>query len=175
MASTRRKRFGRGVFVAGGVIGLVLSMASMALANVPLTKVSTDPYTNAESYHQTEEEPDTYSFGSTIVASFQVGRFSNGGANNIGWATSTDNGATWTHGFLPGTTIYATPPGTWARISDTAVAYDPQDDVWMIEGLAIDSSVTGKAVIVNRSLDGGLTWENPVTVSVSGGSFYDKS
>jgi len=175
MAPPRRKRFGRGVFVAGGAIGLVLSMASMALANVPLTKVSTDPYTNPESYHQTEEEPDTYSFGSTIVASFQVGRFSNGGANNIGWATSKDNGATWTHGFLPGTTVYATPPGPWARISDTAVAYDPQDDVWMIEGLALDSSLTGKAVIVNRSLDGGLTWQNPVTVSVSGGSFYDKS
>jgi hypothetical protein len=176
MASTRRKRFGRGLFVAGGAIGLVLSLASMALANVPLTKVSTDPYTNPESYHQTEEEPDTYSFGSTIVASFQVGRFSNGGANNIGWATSTDNGVTWTHGFLPGTTIYASPPGPWARISDTAVAYDPQDDVWMIEGLAIDASATGKAVIVNRSLDGGLTWQNPVTVSQGGSSsFYDKS
>ncbi len=176
MASTRRRRFGRGVFVAGGAIGLVLSMASITLANVALTKVSTDPYTNPESYHQTEEEPDTYSFGSTIVASFQVGRFSNGGANDIGWATSTNNGATWTHGFLPGTTIYASPPGPWARISDTAVAYDPKDNVWMIEGLAIDASATGKAVIVNRSLDGGLTWQNPVTVSQGGGgSFYDKS
>src|SRR6266545_3344912 len=105
---------------------------------------------------------------STRRKRFGRGVFVAGGANNIGWATSTDNGATWTHGFLPGTTIYATPPGTWARISDTAVAYDPQDDVWMIEGLAIDASATGKAVIVNRSLDGGLTWQNPVTVSQGG-------
>jgi hypothetical protein len=175
VASGRRKRFGRSAVVVSGAIGLVLSMASTALANVPLTTVSTDPYTNTSSFHQTEVEPDTYSFGSTIVATFQVGRFSNGGANNIGWATSTDNGATWTNGFLPGTTTYSNPPGPWARISDPSVAYDAQDGVWIIVGLAIDASVTGKAVLASRSLDGGLTWQNPVTVSQGGGnSFYDK-
>ncbi len=42
--------------------------------------------------------------GSTLVAPFQTGRISPGGATNIGWATSTDGGTTWTHGFLPGLT-----------------------------------------------------------------------
>src|SRR5439155_22453824 len=142
----------------------------------PTTQVNQDPYTSTQNYHPTEVEPDTYSWGSTIVATHQTGRFTDGGSNDIGWDTSTNNGTTWTHGFLPGTTVYATPPGPWARISDTAVAYDPQDDVWMIEGLAIDATVTGKAVLVSRSLDGGLTWQSPVTVSQGGGSsFYDKS
>jgi hypothetical protein len=167
---------GLGAAGIGGSVVWVVALASTALADVPLTEVSADPYTNTSSYHQTEVEPDTFSFGSTIVATFQVGRFSNGGANNLGWATSTDNGRTWTHGFLPGTTVFSTPPGPWARISDPAVAYDPEHDVWMINGLGIDNSVTGKAMLVSRSTDGGLTWQNPVTASQGGaGSFYDKN
>jgi hypothetical protein len=173
---TRIARFARRLAVSTGVVAAVVLLAGTALAAVPLTTVSTDPYTNASSYHQTELEPDTFSFGSTVVAAFQTGRFYDGGADNIGWATSTNAGASWTHGFLPGTTVYATPSGPWARISDPSVAYDPKDGVWMIAGLAIDSSVTGKAVLVSRSTDGGLTWQNPVTVSLGGGSaFYDKN
>jgi hypothetical protein len=164
--------------IMAGAIGLALSVQAAALAsvaNVPITQVSQDPYTNTTSFHQAELEPDTYSFGSTIVGVFQTGRFPNGGANDIGWATSNDNGATWDNGFLPSTTVYSTPPGPWARISDPSVAYDPQDGVWMITGLAIDATITGKAVLVSRSTDGGHTWGAPVTVSQGGaGSFYDK-
>jgi hypothetical protein len=160
--------------VVGTTIGAVLSLAGTALAAVPKTRISEDPYTNTDSYHQTQVEPDSYSFGSTIVATFQTGRFSNGGSNDLGWATSTDNGGTWTHGFLPGTTVYATPPGPWARISDPAVAFDPKHNVWMIEGLVLDNSLNGAGVVVSRSLDGGLTWQNPVNVSTSFPS-YDKS
>jgi hypothetical protein len=151
-------------------------MASMALAvGVPLTTISTDPYTNTSSFHQTQVEPDTYSFGSTIVSVFQSGRFSDGGASNIGYATTTNNGTSWTHGFLPGTTIYATPAGTWARISDPSISYDAKHNVWIAVSLAIDNSVTGKAVLASISTDGGLTFGNPVTVSLGGGgSFYDK-
>jgi hypothetical protein len=41
--------------------------------------VSTDPYTNAASQLQTEVEPDTFNFGSTIISAFQVGRIFGGG------------------------------------------------------------------------------------------------
>ena len=63
----------------------VLSSTILAFANVALTRLSTDPYTNSTSQHATEVEPDTYSFGSTIVSAFQVGRFNNGGASNVGF------------------------------------------------------------------------------------------
>src|SRR5437763_4787411 len=44
----------------------------------------------------------------------------------------------------------------------------------MISGLAMPG-ITGKAVLISRSTDGGLTWQNPVTVSQGGGgSFNDK-
>jgi BNR repeat-like domain len=161
--------------VALGVITVVLSLAGVALAAVPETTVSTDPYTNNTSFHATEVEPDTFAFGKTIVGTFQVGRFSDGGASNVGWATSTDGGVTWTHGFLPSTTVFATPAGPWARVSDPAVSYDPKHKVWMISTLGIDSSVMGRAVLISRSTDGGLTWQAPVTASLGVGSaFYDK-
>src|SRR5258708_3792460 len=141
-------------------------------------QLSTDPYTNSTSQHKTEVEPDTYSFNSTIVSAFQVGRFTNGGGSNTGWATSTDNGTTWAHGFLPGTTVYATPAGTYARISDPSVTYDARHKTWMIAGLAIlneGGTPTGAAVLVSRSIDGGLTWSNPVTVAKAAtGAFFDK-
>jgi hypothetical protein len=163
------------VAVIATVIGLGSFLAGSALANVPLTQISQDPFVNRSSFHRTQVEPDTFSFGATIISAFQSGRFYDGGASDIGFSTSTNSGATWTDGFLPGTTVFSTPPGPYARISDPSVAYDAADGVWMITGLAIDSNVVGKAVLVSRSTDGGLTWDNPVTVALAGGfSFFDK-
>src|SRR5690242_8185095 len=116
----------------------VFTLSSTAFASVTagsLFQISKDPYTNSTSQHQTEVEPDSYSNGSTIVSATQVGRFNDGGASNIGWATSTDNGTTWQSGFLPNTTIYATPPGTYDRLSDPSVAYDAAHQRWMIASL----------------------------------------
>jgi hypothetical protein len=155
------------------VAAIVVASASAA---VPLTQISSDPYTNTTSQHATQVEPDTYSFASTIVAVMQSGRFFDGGSSNIGFATSTNNGATWTNGFLPATTVYATPPGPYARISDPSVAYDAMHNVWLANTLGLNASLTGVAVLVSRSTDGGLTFGNPITVAaVSGGSFFDKN
>src|SRR5947208_3333764 len=60
-----------------------------------LLQLSSDLYTNSTSQHKTEVEPASYAYGSTIVAAFQSGRFSNVGSSNIGWATSTDVGISW--------------------------------------------------------------------------------
>src|SRR5437588_8522400 len=137
------------------------SVVSAATPGVALLQLSSDPYTNTTSQHQTEVEPDSYSNGSTIVAVTQVGRFNDGGASNIGWATSTDNGATWQHGFLPGTTVYATPPGIYDRISDPAVAYDAKHNTWLISTLPI-KGLSGAGVLVKQSTEGAWTWNNPV-------------
>src|SRR5579859_528288 len=175
-------RLGLGACLA---VALVLSIAlSLSLTSRThasggaLTQLSSDPYTNTTSQHKTEVEPDNFASGSTIVNAFQVGRFTDGGSSNTGWATSNDNGTTWQHGFLPGTTVYASPKGIYARISDPAVAYDARDKVWLISGLAIlneGGSPIGAAVLVNRSTDGGLTWKNAVTVVKAPNEvFFDK-
>src|SRR5205823_2745019 len=156
------------IAVVALAIGAVMLVSGNALAAVPLTQLSADPYANTSSYHRTQLEPDTYSFGSTIVGVFQTGRFQDGGASNIGWATSADSGVDWTQGFLPGTTVYANPAGSWARVSDPSVAYDARHDVWLINSLAINAQVVGKSVLVNRSHDGGFTWGNPISVSDGG-------
>jgi hypothetical protein len=157
---------------AAFVGGLALA-ATVYGASVIATPISSDPYTNPSSQHRTQVEPDTFGYGNTVVATFQTGRFFDGGSSNIGWATTTNAGRTWTHGVLPGTTVFE--GGPWARISDPAVAYDPMHNVWMISTLAINASVSGAAVLTSRSTDGGLTWGNPVTVSTSSGTFYDKN
>ncbi|MFI1165742.1 exo-alpha-sialidase [Streptomyces sp. NPDC020801] len=136
-----------------------------------LTQVSTDPFTNTSGQHATELEPDTFVYGTTIVASSQVGRFTDGGASDIGWNTSTDGGTTWQHGMLPGITTYQ--GGTWARVSDPAVAYDAKHGTWMVAGLVIDSNVNGAGVSVSRSTNG-TSWQNPVIAVGNDGRGYDK-
>src|SRR5690348_10013076 len=146
------------VVAAGMIVG-----ASPASANVAVTQVSSDPYTDAQAQHRTEVEPDTFSFGNTIVSTFQVGRVSGGGSSNIGFATSTDGGATWTHGFLPGVTANSTPAGSYGQASDAAVAFDARHNVWLISMLGLRSSSVD--VLTSRSTDGGKTWSNPVTTA----------
>ncbi len=147
---------------------------STTTSAISLTRVSEDPYTNGNSYHRTEVEPDTFAFGSTIVATFQAGRFPKFGASNLGWAVSSDAGSTWTQGFLPGTTIRATPPGQLRRVTDPSVAYDASHDTWMIFGL---ESPSHRTVFVSRSTDGARTFGSPVVVqsSETGHHSFDKT
>jgi len=157
------------------VAGSILPTASALAAN---TAVISDPYTNASSQHATAVEPDTFAFGATLVVTAQIGRFFDGGSSGTGFATSTDAGATFTSGALPGLTNQ--PPvggGTYDRTTDPVVAYDSKHNVWMISSLALtDPGPLGAGVVVNRSTDGGLTWGNPVTVAAAPeGADYDKN
>lgn len=131
-----------------------------------LTKISSDPYTAGPGQHATEVEPHLLSNGSTLVAAFQTGRIAPGGSTDIGWATSTDGGATWSHGFLPGLTT-GEGTGPYDAASDPAVAYDAKHDVWMIASLPISATLQAPAVAVSRSTDGGMTWQTPVGVDSS--------
>jgi hypothetical protein len=169
----RRRRAGMALALTVGMWAAV-SSSGTALANVPVKVVSVDPYTNTSSFHKTEVEPDTFSFGNTIVGVHQTGRFSDGGSSNIGFVTSTNGGTTWTKGFLPGTTVFANPPGPWDRATDPAVAYDPKHNVWMANILAMTGTI-GKAILVSRSTNGGLTFQNPVTVASTSNTFFDKN
>src|SRR3954447_2396366 len=80
-------------------------------AAITSSQIAADPFTqatckgSATTNHHANVEPDTFSYGSTMVAAFQVGRIYDGGACAIGFATSRDNGSTWpttTSGLLPG-------------------------------------------------------------------------
>ncbi len=126
-----------------------------------LTQVSSDAFTVGPGQHATEVEPHMLSNGNTLVAAFQTGRIAPGGATDIGWATSTDGGTTWTHGNLPGLTT-GEGSGPYDAASDPAVAYDAKHGIWMIASLPLSSTLQPPAVVVSRSADG-LTWQNPVS------------
>jgi hypothetical protein len=154
--------------LATAIVVVALADAGVALASVALTQTSTDPFTNTTSQHRTEVEADSYAVGSTIVGAFQVGRFYDGGASDIGWTRSTNGGASWGYDFLGGITKYRG-NGPYDRVSDPAVAYDAAHGVWLISSLALTETpnVKGAAVIVNRSSDG-RAWSGPVTVASAG-------
>jgi len=134
-------------------------------------EISQDPYANPVSQHASEAEPDTDSWGSKVVAVFQVGRIADGGAANTGFATSRDRGRTWKRGFLPGLTPFSRPAGPWPRVSDPTIAYDARHGVWLAVSLSFGGG--DSALLVSRSADG-LHWGQPVTATRRAGFLLDK-
>ncbi len=159
--TARKHPFLRNQILCLIVLAASVAFTSLAQAQVSLTQLSSDTFTDNPSQHDSEVEPGTFSYGSTIVSAFQVARIYGGGGADIGWATSTDGGVTWTNGYLPGITIYA--GGNNSAASDAAVAYDALHGVWLISTLPIANNTS---VAVSRSTDG-VTWGNPITVTGS--------
>jgi len=170
---------GRG---AVAIAALITALAIPAVAQAATLQISSDPFTQATckgsttTNHRTEVEPDTFASGSTIVAAFQVGRIFDGGACTIGFSTSTNNGANWTSGLLPGITKWSG-GGPNDRATDASVAYDAKHNVWMVSSLTLleAGGLVGNAVVTSRSTDGGLTWGNPVTTATAGAGDLDKN
>jgi hypothetical protein len=168
-----RLLFRRRSLTLGCVLTAVLSFAPAAEAAV--LQISSDPFTQATckasstTNHQTLVEPDTFANGATIVAAYQVGRIFDGGACATGFATSTNNGASWTSGLLPGITKWAG-GGPNDRATDASVAYDARHNVWLISSLTLRETggVHGNAVVTSRSTNGGLTWSQPFTTATGG-------
>jgi hypothetical protein len=151
------------------VLAISFAIVTPAQAQIPLAKVSTDPFNptgDPESQHHTEVEPDTFAYGSTIVSAFQVARIYGGGGSDIGFATSKDGGKTWTHGLLPGLTKHYK-DGSYDAASDASVVYDPKHGEWLISTLPIIGDDGTLDVAVSRSSDG-IHWGNPIIVDKSG-------
>ena len=157
------------VALAGALV-LTAALAGTATAAVPLTQVSADPFTNPTSQHATEVEPDTFAHHGTVVGTFQVGRFFDGGATATGVVRSGDGGITWdTPTFLPDQTFSADPPfgdpdSPFERVSDPVVAYDAAHDVWLISSIPLLPSVEVPTVFFSRSTDDGRTWGPPISM-----------
>jgi len=156
------------------VAGALIAFVNVAFANVALTQISSDPFSNTTAidgvdvFHATQVEPDTFAFGSTIVSAFQTARFHNGGADDIGWATSTNGGRSFKHGFLPGLTFQVDSTSPFERVSDPSVAFDAKHGVWMISSIPLLPNLSVPTVFVSRSSDG-LHWSNPVSIPAPAG------
>src|SRR5262249_39529814 len=118
-------------------------------------ELSHDRFSTFDDQHQTEAEPDSFAYGSAVVAVFQVPAAAGGGAAVNGFATSRDAGYTWRAGVLPSLTDSSRPRGTYERASDPSIAYDAQHRTWLAASLVLDDA--GTSVVVSRSADG-LAW-----------------
>jgi hypothetical protein len=105
-------------------------------------------------------ETNIVAHGNTLVAAYHMGRLTGGGVTNIGWATSNDGGASWQHGAIPGTTVYA--GGTGTLVTDPVVAYDAKHSAWMISYILEGST---NAAVASLSRDDGRTFGPPVTIA----------
>src|SRR3984893_14081319 len=162
-----------GILTLTLVAALGFSTLRHTFAAPGLVQLSSDPYTNSRNEHQTEVSPASFSSGSTIVSAFQVGHGSkNGGSTNIGWATSTNGGSSWTNGFLPHTT--KTVRGQYDRVENPSVAYDAAHNTWMITSNAFISN-NSIAILVSLSTNGGTSWSNPIAIIQNSNEDLDKN
>ncbi len=152
------------------LLALTMSLALTVPAGAQsLAKISTDTFTNSDSTHKTEVEPSTFAWGNTIVSAFHVARRPGTigwGSADVGYATSTNSGVSWTYGSLPGLTVnYKS--GTYGAAADPSVAYDAKHGQWLISTLPLVGLGPGARYIgdvaVSRSTDG-LSWGSPINI-----------
>jgi hypothetical protein len=126
-------------------------------------RLSRDTTTDFNGQHATQVEPDSFVVGSTIVTAFQNGRYQEGGAAAIAWATSRNAGKTWRAGTLAQT--------RYSLVSDPVVAYDVVHRTWLIA--ALGAAPANVELWVSRSADG-LAWSAPIVAADDPVEDYDK-
>ena len=107
----------------------------------------------------------------SLLAGWQQDRWDNGGARGDVAGVSLNGGASWRTVVVPGVSRCA--GGEFLRASDPWVDFSPYGVAYFMS-LAFEPDLTTpsgefagfgrNAMLVNRSTDGGLTWEGPVTL-----------
>lgn len=114
-----------------------------------------------------------------LIAGWQQDRWSNGGARSLMSAYSENGGATWSQVVVPG--ISKCSGGSFDRATDPWVTIAPDGTAYFMSLAFMDDESSGaggdNAILVNRSLDRGQTWEEPQTLllDTDGQIFNDKN
>src|SRR5207302_9359820 len=90
-------------------------------------------------------------------------RMSDGGAEDTGFATTSDAGAHWTTGEMPHLTLNPG-PGPFERSSDPVAAWGVGNTVYS-SSIVFDSATNSgihSGVAISMSKDGGRHWKGPV-------------
>jgi hypothetical protein len=171
MSSNRRTEEGEAVPLIGRSARIVallvpvvlLGTPSPASADVAMTQLSADPFSNADSQHRTEVGSDTFQSGTTIFTAFQAGRGS-GGSAGVGYASYDKRAGVWRRtGFLDGITVHRG-GGVYGAVSNVKVAYCFNCyDIWLISSLAINGPGGSSAIITSRTNNNGYSFSKPVT------------
>jgi hypothetical protein len=96
-----------------------------------------------------------------IAAIWQQDRWSDGGSRGLVAGITFDGGATWKSVVIPKGSRCS--DGAYDRTSDPWLSFAPNGDLYAIS-LALSHDLAVSAILVNKSVDGGLTWSNPKTL-----------
>ena len=116
-----------------------------------------------------------------LLATFQEGRFGNGGAANCGYSVSHNGGLTWTRALIPNLTTLT--GGPYERATDPVAGVDLAGNAYL-NTLGLITSTTSQgtqdfdgSVVVSRSTDGGATFGPPILAykEPNADSFADKN
>lgn len=102
-----------------------------------------------------------------ILATFQEGRFEDGGAVNCGYAVSHDGGQTWRRALIPHL-VTTGGDGEFDRASDPVAGVDLEGRLYL-NTLALRSSGgrLHSTIVVSRSEDGGATFSRPLIAAAT--------
>jgi hypothetical protein len=101
----------------------------------------------------------------TLLATFQEGRFTNGGAVDCGYAVSYDGGLTWTRALIPFVTTVV--GGIYPRATDPVAGIDRQGWMYLNTLGSLDNSFGLSALLLSRSTNGGVSFDPPKEITRS--------
>ena len=114
-----------------------------------------------------------------LIAVWQQDRWSNGGARGTVTGVSMDGGVNWNVYTVPFTRCgggNAGNGGNYARGTDPWVSFSPNGTAHQM-GLSFSGSSfqagSTNAMLVSRSINGGASWSNPITLISDGASFFN--
>ncbi len=111
-----------------------------------------------------------------LAATFQEGRFTDGGSVDCGYSISSDGGLSWSRALIPNLTLAS--GGPYYRDTDPVAGVDLNGYVYLNTEGATDPNFNNGIVLLSRSTDGGATFGSPVVVYQppgTGGVFPDKN
>ncbi|MFL6289442.1 MAG: sialidase family protein [Thermoanaerobaculia bacterium] len=121
--------------------------------------------TEAEPYLAVDPENDL-----RLLASYQEGRFADGGARSLTWAFSKNGGRKWSEGAVPGLTHSS--GGDFEKTSDPWVAYGPGGRAYLAS-IRFNETRPENGIYVSASEDGGRNWGPPVAVHLGDINNFD--
>jgi hypothetical protein len=150
---------------ASGITSGLAALRAAATGTTPPVQVSQDLLPVDPAAEQaTHVEPYLAmnpSNPANLVGAWQENRFEDAGASALSYGVSFDGGLGWTTHLAPH--ITKSDGGVWERASDPWVAFGADSRVYL-SGLLFNETTFDSAVGVSRSVDGGMTWSDPVTV-----------
>src|SRR6266480_2030977 len=98
----------------------------------------------------------------TLAATFQEGRYTDGGAIDCGYSISHDGGLSWSRALIPSLTQVT--GGPYYRATDPVAGFDLQGNIYLNTLGALDSTFNFGAVAISRSTNGGASFGAPVEI-----------